>query len=57
MENISHSVSEACNIIGIGKTKFYEILKSGEIKFIKIGTRTLIPHAELSSFINQLKHT
>ena len=38
----TYSIKEATEVLGIGKTKMYELANSGEIPVIKIGSRTLI---------------
>ena len=48
---LAHQIPEACNRIGIARTSIYALIKSGEIKSIKIGARTLIPETELQRFI------
>jgi len=47
------SVDEAIIKLGIGKTKFYELLKTKQIKPVKIGRRTLIKRTELQDFIDK----
>jgi excisionase family DNA binding protein len=44
-------VPEACRITGIGRSKLYELIKSGQLKTVKIGAITLIPVAELRTFL------
>ena len=48
---LAHQIPEACNRIGIARTSIYALIKSGEIKSIKVGARTLIPETELQRFI------
>jgi excisionase family DNA binding protein len=36
------SVSEACQAIGIGKTKLYELIGSGQLRTTTIGRRRLV---------------
>ncbi len=45
------STAEAARRIGVGKTKFFELLKEEHIKAVRIGRRTLIPTAELDRFV------
>ena len=35
-----------CKSVGLGKTKFYELLRVGKIKTITIGGRRLVPADE-----------
>jgi len=48
---ISVRVKQACEIIGIGRSKLYQLIASGEIETIKIGCATLIPISSLHQFI------
>jgi len=40
-------IEEAVKLSGIGRTKLYEMMQTGEIASVKIGTRRLIPRIEL----------
>ena len=44
---LAYRVDEACHMLGIGRTSLYELVKSGELKLIKIAGRTLVPRSEL----------
>jgi excisionase family DNA binding protein len=48
---ITVRIREACRLTGIGRSKLYELIASGEIEIIKVGTITLIPTAALQSFV------
>jgi excisionase family DNA binding protein len=50
---LAHQVPAACRRLGIGRSALYELIKSGEIKIAKFGTRTLIPDAELVKALNK----
>lgn len=41
------SVKDAITLLGIGRTKLYELINSREIDSVKIGTRTLIKQASI----------
>lgn len=47
------SVDDAIVQLGIGKTKFYDLMKTKELSCVKIGRRTLIKRAELRSYIDR----
>lgn len=49
-----HSVDEAIEILGIGRTKIYEEIKSGHLSSLKYGRRRLIPRSVLRERISQL---
>ena len=44
-------VRDACRMTGIGRSKLYELIESGDIEVIKIGRMTLISVSELEAFI------
>lgn len=52
---LSFTVEEACAVIGIGRTKLYEVLDSGELPAKKWGKRTLILKADLTAFLASLE--
>lgn len=46
------TVDDACGRIGIGRSKFYQLVAEGQIRIIKIGRRTLVRYEELESLLN-----
>ena len=48
------STDEARARLGIGRTKFYELLDAGAFKSVKIGRRRLIVSESLDQFIDSL---
>ena len=48
------SISEACHIAGLGRTKLYEFLASGALTARKAGKKTLILRQELMGFLANL---
>jgi excisionase family DNA binding protein len=48
------SVSEAQEILKIGKTKIYALLKAGAIPGKKLGRKTIILRADLNSYVESL---
>ena len=48
------SIKEFCEMVGIGRTTFYQEVKAGRIKAKKMGRSTLIPKSELERFIEEL---
>lgn len=48
---LNHDPAHAAIRLGIGTTRLYELLGTKEIRSIKLGTRTLIPEAELQRWI------
>ena len=48
------TVAQAVEFSGIGRTKFYELIKQGKIVPRKVGKRTLVIRDELIEFLNNL---
>ena len=46
------TVKQFCHEMSIGKTMFYDLVKSDAIKTFKIGRKTLIPATEIQRLIN-----
>lgn len=44
-------VPEACRLTGIGRSKLYELIASGEMEIVKVGSITLIRLATLEAFL------
>lgn len=47
------SITEAGEVIGIGRTLIYGLFREGGLKPIKIGRRTFIHRDDLNEFIEQ----
>jgi excisionase family DNA binding protein len=48
------SVTEACRVAGIGRTKIYEAISDGHLKARKFGKRTLVLRSDLQKFLANL---
>lgn len=48
---LAHRIPDACRRLGIGRSTLYELIKAGELRTVKIGSRTLIPEADLQKVI------
>lgn len=53
MEALLLSVADAKKLIGIGQTKFYELMDAGELEVVKIGRKTMVTRASLVAFIER----
>ncbi|MEL6567661.1 MAG: helix-turn-helix domain-containing protein [Pseudomonadota bacterium] len=51
------SPAEAAQMLGLGRTKLYELLAANEIASIKIGKRRLIRVAELDAWLKAKEAT
>lgn len=52
-EKLSYTINEAAAASGIGRTKIYELVRSGELPLVKIGARTLIRRADLEAMLTR----
>lgn len=52
---ITVRIPEAIRLIGIGRSKLYELIASGDLEVVKIGRCTLIPIASLHDLIERAK--
>ncbi len=50
-EPISVRLPEACRLTGLSRSRLYELMKSHDIDFVKVGNSTLILLESLRSFI------
>jgi excisionase family DNA binding protein len=58
MQRPTCTIKEACKASGMGRTKFYELIKGGELKIISVGRRRLVQVPSLLKFLrmdNQLR--
>ncbi|MAW99936.1 MULTISPECIES: helix-turn-helix domain-containing protein [Stakelama] len=45
----------AAQMLGIGKTKLYELIGSGELELVHIGRRSLILKSSIDDFVARLR--
>lgn len=50
------TIDEACSALNIGRTKTYELVMSGRLESIKIGSRRLIAVASIARYIRDQLH-
>ena len=51
LEPISVKIPEAVRLTGLSRSRIYELMKSGDIEFAKVGSSTLILVESLRMFI------
>tara|TARA_B100001057_G_C22459220_1_gene798184 strand:+ start:444 stop:638 length:195 start_codon:yes stop_codon:yes gene_type:complete len=53
VEPICVRVNDAARMIGVGRTKLYELISSGELETIKIGKATRVTTASLHKLVER----
>ena len=53
METKIYTPKQAWEKLGIGRTRFYQLLTEGKIRFFKNGRRYLIPESAIEAFIKE----
>lgn len=53
-ERILLTVEEAGQLLGIGRTKTYALVKSGELESVQIGRLRRVPRAAIDDYANKL---
>jgi hypothetical protein len=48
---LAYQVAHFCRAIGIGRTKFYELMARGKIRTVVVGGRRLVPAAEAQRLV------
>jgi excisionase family DNA binding protein len=47
---------QTCEALGgLGFTKFYDLLKNGQLQAVKIGKRTMVKRSEISRYLSTLQ--
>ena len=51
-DRLALSITEAARLLGVGRTTVYqELIDTGQLRTVKIGTRRLVPVSEIHAFL------
>lgn len=50
------SIPEACEVLGLGRSTVCELIRSGELRSVKVGRRRLVPMAGADEYVAGLGH-
>ena len=53
LEPLTVRIPVAIRLTGIGRSKLYELIKSGDVETVKIGTATLVTMASLRRLVER----
>jgi excisionase family DNA binding protein len=53
MEALCVSIPETKNLLGVGRTKIYELINEGRLEVVKIGRRTLVKTASIRALVEE----
>lgn len=54
-DKLVYSVTEAAEALSIGRTLIYDLIRTGELRTLKIGHRRLVARADLDDFVARLQ--
>ncbi len=54
VHRLAYSVEEAGQMIGISRRTIYELIRSGQLVSIKIGSRRLVRHVDLERYLDSV---
>ena len=46
------TVDQACDLVGVRRTKLYELVRTGQLRLVKIGRRSVIPFDDLKKLVS-----
>jgi excisionase family DNA binding protein len=52
---VAYSVNEALDLLSIGRTKFYELVSSGDLNITKLGRKSLVYAIDLAALLKKLR--
>lgn len=57
MDSLLYRPEDAARVLGIGRSKAYELMAPGELRSVQIGRLRRIPRAALEAYVERLQQT
>src|SRR5689334_7410069 len=54
MDQLLYTINQCCRLAAIGRTKFYELVASGEIRIREVGKKTLVAAGDMKRWAERL---
>ncbi len=51
-ERLAYRPTEAASVLGLGRNRIFELLRSGELRSVKYGRTRLIPRTAIEEFLS-----
>jgi excisionase family DNA binding protein len=51
---LAYRITEACQVVGVGRTTLYSAIKRGDLQTAKVGRRTIILAGDLQAWLSSL---
>lgn len=55
LERLTYRPNEAAKVLGIGRSRVYELIAAGDLEAVKLGQSTLIPRDSLVALVESLR--
>lgn len=55
MEKLLLTVEEAAHVMGIGRTKMFELIAAGAVESVRIGASRRVPSAAIAEYVDHLR--
>lgn len=54
MEQLLLSINDAADCLGVGRTKIYELVASGDLTLVKLGRKSLITDTSIKGLVARI---
>ena len=51
-KRLAYSIKEVSELLGLSKSRLYEMVQYGEIPYMRVGGKILLPRKEFESWLN-----